>query len=206
MELAPCCTVHLGVAWRNALGLTPPLTESGSSKETRWWHGQHHAQAPVTWCFTTWGVFHSHGGIPRFSSIDGWSTMNQPFWNIPYSQFSWSIRENPNKKWMIVHKTNHPALGVARFSESSSSRMMTKWWKGRALTKVVRKLSARRRSLNGYLNILVGGLEHFLSHILGISSSQLTFHIFQRGEPTTNQYRSGDIPLSGLVTEGFPCY
>ena len=38
--------------------------------------------------------------------------------------------------------------------------------------------------------MLVGGLEHFwyflFSHILGISSSQLT-NIFQRGGPTTNQ-------------------
>ena len=40
------------------------------------------------------------------------------------------------------------------------------------------------------LYILVGGLEHFLfSHILGISSSQLTKSIiFQRGRYTTNQY------------------
>ena len=36
--------------------------------------------------------------------------------------------------------------------------------------------------------ILVGGLEHFYFHILGISSSQLTNSmIFQRGRSTTNQ-------------------
>ena len=39
-----------------------------------------------------------------------------------------------------------------------------------------------------YTNILVGGLEHFLlSHILGISSSQLTFIFFRRvAQPATS--------------------
>ena len=38
------------------------------------------------------------------------------------------------------------------------------------------------------INLLVGGLEHFLfSHLLGIWSSQLTFIFFRRGRSTTNQ-------------------
>ena len=53
---------------------------------------------------------------------------------------------------------------------------------------------------------LVGGLEHFLlSHILGISSSQVT-HIFQRGGPTTNQNMIINHAI-GLpwVAHGSPC-
>ena len=44
------------------------------------------------------------------------------------------------------------------------------------------------------IQCLVGGLEHFLfSHILGMSSSQLTDHIFQRGGyTTTNQMFMAD--------------
>ena len=43
---------------------------------------------------------------------------------------------------------------------------------------------------NGYL---IGGLEHFLIfHILGMSSSQLTF-IFFRGVDTTNQFINLDF-------------
>ena len=48
--------------------------------------------------------------------------------------------------------------------------------------------------------LLVGGLEHFLCfHILGMSSSQLTFtpSLFQRGRSTTNQMRL--IPAAWLV-------
>ena len=42
----------------------------------------------------------------------------------------------------------------------------------------------KKESLQACVDYLVGGLEHFLfSHILGISSSQLTFIFFQRGGP-----------------------
>ena len=52
---------------------------------------------------------------------------------------------------------------------------------------------------------LVGGLEHFLfSHILGIMIP-IDFHIFQRGGPTTNQYKPSfivEFQLSCLITLG----
>ena len=50
------------------------------------------------------------------------------------------------------------------------------------------------------IDILIGGLEHFLFfHILGIMI-QTDFHIFQRGRSTTNQYllMSVDWILSGI--------
>ena len=42
------------------------------------------------------------------------------------------------------------------------------------------------KDLNTIRNILIGGLEHFFFHILGMSSSQLTFIFFRGvGQPMT---------------------
>ena len=55
--------------------------------------------------------------------------------------------------------------------------------------------------LNIYNIRLVGGLEHFFSHILGIIIS-IDFHIFQRGGPTTNQtYNFWTSTTSGYPNE-----
>ena len=53
--------------------------------------------------------------------------------------------------------------------------------------------------LDGWEVILVGGLEHVLfSHILGMSTSQLTF-IFFRGVETANQGESSGFLIGTCV-------
>ena len=83
------------------------------------------------------------------------------------------------------------------------------WWCPKRGTPSCLKLSHWSCLLSGsqtwqgnIRNHLVGGLEHFLSfHILGMSSSQLTF-IFFRGIETTNQSCTVDLPWNPRFIHG----
>ena len=95
---------------------------------------------------------------------------------------------SPTLRRSILHRdfSRKKIRKTADWSRKTHGKLMENWW------------------LNRSQNNLVGGLEHFLcSHILGISSSQLTF-IFFRGvaqPPSSNgfhQQEARDLTNTGI--------
>ena len=92
------------------------------------------------------------------------SSLNQPFWGYRHDYGSSRTTFPTVKEAALYNDTldeadvpEHAAGRIAKFKEE---------WNGWVCSKRF---------------VLVGGLEHFLfSHILGISSSPIDFHIFQR--------------------------
>ena len=103
--------------------------------------------------------------------------------------------------WLLVFRNKAPRLDASKkyLGQSCETLGYLKPWVSQLTLRISRVLLVR---VYTYIYILVGGLEHILFfHILGMSSSQLTFIFFRGvGQPPTSIYiyiwscaKTGDI-------------